>query len=84
MELNEVAGPIVYTDTSNVKNYAVIKCVNILPEKQLTYDEVKNNIKQKFIDYYRNKISDEVDQQLRKKYKVKIFENVLSNAISAN
>ena len=83
LELNEVAGPIEYTDTSNVKNYAVIKCVNILPEKQLTYEEVKNKIKDKFIDYYRNKISDEVDLQLKKKYKVEIFENVLSNALSA-
>ena len=83
LELNEVAGPIEYTDTSNVKNYAVIKCADILPEKQLTYEDVKNEIKEKFIDYYRNKISNEVDLRLKKKYKVEIFENVLSNALSA-
>ncbi len=83
LNLNEVAGPIEYTDTSNVKNYAVIKCVNILPEKQLTYDDVKNKIKEKFIDYYREKISKEVDLQLRKKYKVEIFYNVLSNVLSS-
>lgn len=82
LELNDVAGPIEYSDTSKVKNYAVIKCVNILPEKQLTYEDVKNKIKEKFINYYRSKISDEVDLRLKKKYHVEIFENTLSQALS--
>jgi len=83
LELNEVGGPIVYYDTSKVKYFAVIKCVNIIPEKQLTYEDVKKTIKDTFKDYYRQKISDEVDLQLKKKYKVEIFYNVLLNALSA-
>ena len=83
LELNEVAGPIVYYDTSKVKYFAVIKCSNIIQEKQLTYEDVKKTIAKTFTDYYRQKISDEVDLQLKKKYKVEVFENVLLHALSA-
>jgi len=83
LELNGVAGPIEYSDTANVKNYAVIKCDEIIPEKQLTYEDVKKNIKEEFKNYYRNKIANEVDLRLKKKYKVEIFGNVLENALSA-
>jgi len=83
LELNEVAGPIGYYDTTKVKKFAVIKCANIIPEKQLIYDDVKKTIAKTFKDYYRQKISDEVDLYLKNKYKVEIFENVLSHALSA-
>ena len=82
LSLNESAGPIEYDDSTNGKQFAVIKCFQIEPEKQLTYDDVKGNrIEEEFRTYYRQKISDEVDARLKKKYRVEVFENVLSKAI---
>ncbi len=72
------------TILQNGKQFAVIKCFQIEPEKQLTYDDVKGNIiEEEFKNYYRQQISDEVDARLKTKYRVKIFENVLSNAIAS-
>lgn len=82
LKLNEVAGPIEYYDSTKGKQYAVIKCIYVQPEKQLTYDDVKGKrIEEEFIKFYRQKISDDVDAMLKKKYAVKIFENVLSDII---
>ena len=84
LSLNECAGPIEYNDSTKGKQFAVIKCFKIQPEKQLTYDDVKGKrIEEEFKNYYREKISDEVDAKLKKKYKVEIFENVLSEAIAS-
>ena len=82
LSLNESAGPIEYYDSTNSKQFAVIKCFKIEPEKQLTYDDVKDNkIEEEFKNYYRQRISEEVDAKLKKKYSVEIFEKVLSRAI---
>jgi len=82
--LNESAGPLEYYDSTKGKQFAVIKCFQIQPEKQLTYDEVKGNrLEEEFKNYYRQKISDEVNAGLKKKYAVEIFENVLSEAIAS-
>ncbi|MBK7106240.1 MAG: peptidyl-prolyl cis-trans isomerase [Ignavibacteriae bacterium] len=84
LELNEVAGPIEFDDVEKGKQFAVIKAINIMPEKQLTFDEVKGKrIEEEFKNYYRQKISDEVNAKLMKKYNVKIYEDVLSQAINA-
>jgi len=82
LSLNESAGPIEYDDSTEGKQFAVIKCFQIEPEKQLTYDDVKGNrIEEEFTNYYRQQISAEVDAELRKKHGVEIFENDLSKAI---
>jgi len=84
LKLNECAGPIEYDDSTKGKQFAVIKCFKIQPEKQLTYDDVKGKrIEEEYKNYYRQKISAEVDTTLKKKYGVKIFENVLSKAIAS-
>ncbi len=83
LKLNQCAGPIEYNDSTKGKQYAVIKCFKIQPEKQLTYDDVKGKrIEEEFKNYYRKKISDEIDAKLKKKYGVKIYQNVLSEAIA--
>ena len=84
LSLNESAGPIEYDDSTQRKQFAVIKCFKIEPEKQLTYDEVKGErIDEEFKKYYRQQIADEVDAGLKKKYGVEIFENVLSEVIAS-
>lgn len=82
--LDESAGPVEYKDSTGSKHFAVLKCFKIEPEKQLTYDDVKGErIKEEFKNYYRQKISDDVVAKLKKKYGVKIFENVLSEEIAS-
>ena len=84
LKLNESAGPIEYNDSTKGKQFAVIKCFKIQPEKQLTYDDVKGKrIEEEFKNYYKKKIGDEIDARLRKKYSVKIYEDALSEAISS-
>ena len=83
LKLNQCAGPIEYNDSTKGKQFAVIKCFKIIPEKQLTYDDVKGKrIEEEFNNYYRKKISDEVNAKLMEKYGVKIFQNALSEAIA--
>ena len=84
LSLNESAGPIEYDDSTNGKQFAVINAFRIDPEKQLTYDDVKGErVEEEFKNYYRQKITDEVDAGLKKKYSVEIFEDVLSKAIAS-
>ena len=82
--LNEAAGPVEYYDSTKGKQFAVIKCIRIRPEKQLTYDDVKGKrIVEEFRNFYRQKISDDLVVKLRQKYGVKIFEDELSKAIES-
>jgi hypothetical protein len=84
MSVNETAGPIEYDDSTQGKQFAVIKCFQLEPEKQLAYEDVKGQrVEEEFTSFYRQKISDEIDARLTKKYKVEILENVLSKAIAS-
>jgi PPIC-type PPIASE domain len=85
LSLNESAGPVEYDDSTKGKQFAVIKCFQIQPEKLLTYEDVKGErVEKEFKDFYRQKISDEVDARLKKKYGIEIFQKALSEAISSN
>ena len=53
LKLNETAGPVAYNDPEKGKQYAIIKCVNIRPEKQLFFADVKNSIVEDFRNYQR-------------------------------
>jgi hypothetical protein len=77
MKLNEIAGPVEYYDSEKGKQYAIVKCIGLRQEKQLTFEEVKSNIENEFKNYYRKKISDEVEMQLWKKYNIEIFDDSL-------
>ena len=81
--LNEVAGPIEYFDPEKGKQFAVIKCVAIRDEKQLTYDEAKNLIENEFIKYHKQKLTEEVERRLKSKYKIEIYDNYLSELINS-
>lgn len=83
--LNDVAGPIEYYDSTKGQQFAVIKCIYTQPEKQLTYNDVKGKkIQEEFKNYYRQKISDEVDAKLLKKYRIEIFDNEFSGVFKSN
>ena len=80
--LNEVAGPIVFYDDQKNKRFAIIKCVAVRPEKQLTYDDAKDKVINDYKNYYRRLLEDETEAKLKEKYGVKIFEDVLASNLS--
>ena len=79
----QVRGPVQFNDENNQSKYAVIKCYFIRPEKQLTYNDVKNTIKEDFKNFHRQKIEKELEVELRNKYKPEVNEKLLSKVISA-
>jgi hypothetical protein len=81
LQLNETSGPIEYDDPEKGKQYAIIKCVNIRPEKQLLFDEVKNSITEDFKIDQRKKLKGENREQLWKKYSIEIYKDVLTKKL---
>jgi len=80
---SEVTGPVEFKNENNQSKYAVIKCYHIRPEKQLTYDDVKNSITEDFKNFHREKRKKELEEKLRSKYNPVINEKVLAKVISA-
>jgi len=83
LETDEVNGVIEYSDPEKGKQYAIIKCSHKRPEKQLTYDDVKNTIIDDFHKYYKEKIEKQTAKTLREKYKVEINHKILSKKIAS-
>jgi hypothetical protein len=77
LKLNEVAGPIEYVDPEKGKEYALIKCIGTQEEKQLSYEDVNKTIADEFANYHRERIALSVAEQLRRKYSVTIYRDVL-------
>ncbi|MCF7803093.1 MAG: peptidylprolyl isomerase [Candidatus Marinimicrobia bacterium] len=77
LEENEVAGPVAITPADNDTQYAVIKCVNSLEEKQLLYSDVQNSIQENFRDFYLDSLRQAVRKNLRNKYRVEIKREIL-------
>lgn len=83
MNVNDVIGPIEYQEDENEKKYALIKCVFKRDEKQLTYNDVEKNIINDFKKYYRDKISEKLNNELKNKYGVEIFNDVLKKKLAS-
>lgn len=83
LKVSEVAGPFEYQDPIKGKQFAIIECVAKRPEQQLTYGEVQDKIKEIYLNYYKIHIDKKIIKELREKYKVQIFEDVLSTKIAA-
>ena len=81
MNLDEIIGPIQYNDPEKGEQYAILKCVNTRPEKQLYFDDVKNTISDDFKNFQRNKLMTEIKAELWEKYDIEINEDVLSQKI---
>jgi len=82
MNESEVSGPIKFEDENGQVKYAVIKCYHIRPEKQLTFNDVKNTISEDFKSYHRKIIEKETEEKLKSKYHPVINEEVLAKIIS--
>lgn len=84
LKLSDVAGPVEYYDPEKGEQFAVIKCVGLRPEKQLTYDDVRNTIVADFRRMDSVKFFDKNLKELKKKYSVEIYEDVLASKLNAN
>ena len=82
MKESEVSDPLQFENDNQQTEYAIIKCYHIRPEKQLTFNDVKNSIVEDFKNYYRKKIEKEVEKRLKSKYHPEINEEVLAKIIS--
>lgn len=83
MKESEVSNTLQFENDDQQTEYAIVKCYHIRPEKQLTFNDVKNSIVEDFQNYYRKKIEKEVEKRLKSKYNPEINENVLAKIISA-
>ena len=83
LKLNQTFGPVEYSDPDKGKQYAVVKCINIRPEKQLLYSDVKNSIEKDFKDYYRKRILAKNKAQLWQKYDIHIYEDALPKNLNS-
>jgi hypothetical protein len=83
LNLNETSGPVKYKDPEKGEQYAIIKCVNLRPEKQLLFDDVKNSIAEDFVKYQREKLMREAKDRLWKQYDIKIYKDVLSSKLKS-
>ncbi len=83
MKLSEVSDPIKFEDGDHQFKYAIIKCYHIRPEKQLTYPDVEKTIADDYKNYYRQKIEKKIENDLRSKYDVKVFDNVLKEKLAS-
>lgn len=82
MKESEVSGPIEFEDESHQIKYVLIKCYHIRPEKQLTFDDVKNSITEDYKAHYRKKIEKDLREKLKSKYHPVINEDALAKLIS--
>ena len=83
LNLFETAGPIEYNDPVKGTQYALIKCMAKREAKQLTYNDVKITIADEYVSYLRREITSRVEEQLKKKYIVEIYKDVLKQQLSS-
>jgi hypothetical protein len=83
LKLYETAGPIEYVDSAKGQQYALIKCVAIREEKQLSYKDVENTITEAFTKYYRDEITRATHERLRKIYTVTVYPDVLNQILAS-
>jgi hypothetical protein len=80
---DEIAGPIEYNNPVIGKQYALIKCIARQEEKQLTYNDVERTIAETYKKYYKNEMTKRVEEQLKKKYPITIYKDVLKQNLSS-
>jgi parvulin-like peptidyl-prolyl isomerase len=72
-----------YFDPDHGMQYAIIKCIENTPEKQLTLEEARQRIPNDYKNAERQKIENETAERLKKKYGFKVYEDVLMRNISS-
>ncbi len=79
LEESEVSGPLLYDDPK--LKFAIIKCISNIPEKQLSYQQVQEQIDLEFKKFHMKKIENEIMESLYKKYNVQIFPDTIKKML---
>jgi len=79
----ETDGVIEYNDPEKGRQFAIIKCTNQRPEKQLTYTDVQNTIRDEYRKFMLAKKKAQVERDLLNKYPTKIYRDTLKKNITA-
>lgn len=79
---SETDGVIEYQDPEKGKQFAIVKCTHIRPEKQLTYADVQNSIQDEYRKFMKAKITAQVEHDLLDRYPTKIYRDVLKKNIA--
>lgn len=74
-------GVIEYDEPEKGKQFAIIKCTHVRPEKQLTYENVQGSIRDEYRKFSKSQITTQVERELLNKYPVKIYDDVLKKKI---
>ena len=83
LKLHETAGPIEYIDSTKGRQYALIKCVALRGERQLSYEDVEKTIAEVFTKYHRAELTRATEDFLRKKYTVTVYADVLNRELES-
>jgi hypothetical protein len=83
LKLNEIAGPIEYVDSAKGIRYALIKSMAIREEKHLSFKDVEKTITDDFRKYYRQEITKTTQNNLKKKYTVTVYTDVLNRILAS-
>ncbi len=82
LEPGDIAGPIEINDGEEGTRYAMIKCRTRRSERQLLFEEVKGKAEEEFIRYHRQRLAREVEERLREKYSVTVYEDILKKRLT--
>ncbi|MBN2092758.1 peptidyl-prolyl cis-trans isomerase, partial [candidate division KSB1 bacterium] len=80
---SQTDGVIEFNDPEKGKQFAIIKCTHLRPEKQLAYVDVQSTIRDEYRKFMKTKIETQVEHDLLERYPIKIYRNVLKNKIAA-
>lgn len=74
----EIAGPVAYDDAEQGRLYAIVLATRRLDERQLSFDEVEERVKEAFLDHHEAKLAERIASELRERYRVTVYREVLA------
>lgn len=83
LQESQTDGVIEYNDPEKGAQFAIIKCTNVRPEKQLTFTDVQNTIHDEYRKFTRAQIETQVERELLNTWPAKIYPDVLQKNIAA-
>lgn len=82
LEEGEVRGPVAFDHQEEGRQYALLKLAASRPKKTLTYEEIEGRIADVFTEYHRSRIRAAVEEELRARYPVTVYHDVLDRHLS--
>ncbi|MDI6402305.1 peptidyl-prolyl cis-trans isomerase [Balneolaceae bacterium ANBcel3] len=81
LEANDIIGPVEFNDPQKGWAPALVLAQRVLPEKQLSFDEVSEIIEREFKSHHRAIINDKLISEIRSRYDHHFYEEHLVNQL---